>query len=326
MVRQADLARARDAAAADEPGRRDRVVRRAEGAAHDQRAARIEETRDRVDARDRDRLVEAERRQDARAAAGRASSCRRPGGPIMSIECPPAAATSSARRAAPWPADLGQVRARRRLRRRRAARPASSDHRARAPRRPSRMSTASRSVGGAEHLDARHEGGLGGVGARHDDPRPPLARRVLGHGERAGHGAQGAVERQLARPPRARRAPPAASWPEAARIASASGRSYWGPALRRSAGARLATIRRAGTAKAWLARPERTRSRASWTATSASPTTENDGQARAQVDLHLDGRGLEAEDGGAEELGDHVPTLPPVRAPTALRRPVPGDA
>ena len=37
-------------------------------------------------------------------------------------------------------------------------------------------------------------------------------------------------------------------------------------------------MRRAGTANAWLASPERTRSRASWTAASGSPTTEKAGR------------------------------------------------
>ena len=61
----------------------------------------VEQSGDRVDAGDRDRLVERAAAAGAPAAGARASSCRRPGGPIMSIEWPPAAATSSARRAAP---------------------------------------------------------------------------------------------------------------------------------------------------------------------------------------------------------------------------------
>ena len=64
---------------------------------------------------------------------------------------------------------------------------------------------------------------------------------------------------------------------DADRMVRATGRSYCGPALRRSAGARLATMRRAGRAKAWLTRPDRTRSRASWTAASGSPITLNPG-------------------------------------------------
>ena len=67
VVGQARLARHRPRAAADQPGGRDRVVRRAEGAAGDQPAA-VVAPRDAVDARHLQRLLSGQRRQDARQA------------------------------------------------------------------------------------------------------------------------------------------------------------------------------------------------------------------------------------------------------------------
>ena len=62
--------------------------------------------------------------------------------------------------------------------------------------------------------------------------------------------------------------------PEAASSAAAIARSKPGPALRRSAGARLAVIRCIGNLKPELTMAERTRSRDSLTAGSGSPTRE----------------------------------------------------
>ena len=70
------------------------------------------------------------------------------------------------------------------------------------------------------------------------------------------------------------------SWPEAVSSAAAIGRSRPGPALRRLAGARLATIRRSGNSKPQFVIAARTRSRASLTAASGRPTTEKAGRPR----------------------------------------------
>ena len=59
--------------------------------------------------------------------------------------------------------------------------------------------------------------------------------------------------------------------------ATAIGRSYIGPALRTSAGARFTVTRCSGNLKPVLRMPARTRSRASCTAVSGSPTTLNAG-------------------------------------------------
>ena len=228
----------------------------------------------------------------------------------MSIEWPPAAATSSARRAAPWPRTSARSGPGPRRRRPRAA--------------PPRRAATATLGAPLQQIDGRAQGGR----AEHLDPRAPAPPRRRcragrpGAASRAraacsaiasapGHRPQGPVEGELARPRRRPRAPPAASCPEAARIASASGRSYWGPALRRSAGARLATIRRAGTANAWLASPERTRSRASWTAASGSPTTENAGRPARRLTSTSTVEVSRPRTAGLTSLGDHGARLAP---------------
>ena len=57
----------------------------------------------------------------------------------------------------------------------------------------------------------------------------------------------------------------------------AMGRSYDGPALRVSAGARFTVIRRMGNSQPEFLMAARTRSLASWTAVSGRPTMEKDG-------------------------------------------------
>jgi len=70
------------------------------------------------------------------------------------------------------------------------------------------------------------------------------------------------------------------SWPEALRSAAAIARSIPGPALRRAAGARFTTIRCNGNSKPQLTRAARTRSRASRTAASGRPTIAKPGSPR----------------------------------------------
>ena len=61
--------------------------------------------------------------------------------------------------------------------------------------------------------------------------------------------------------------------PVLTRMPMAMGRSYAGPSFLRSAGARLAVMRRIGNSQPELRMAARTRSRASWTALSGRPTT-----------------------------------------------------
>jgi len=77
-----------------------------------------------------------------------------------------------------------------------------------------------------------------------------------------------------------RASPSHSSCPEALSSATAIARSIPGPALRRLAGARLTTIRRSGNSKPQLTRAARTRSRASRTAASGSPTIVKFGRPR----------------------------------------------
>ena len=70
VVREADLAGARDHAAADEAGVGDGVVRRAEGALRDEALVRVEDAGDGVDLGGLERLFEAQRREDRGQALG----------------------------------------------------------------------------------------------------------------------------------------------------------------------------------------------------------------------------------------------------------------
>ena len=101
--------------------------------------------------------------------------------------------------------------------------------------------------------------------ARARRPRRPRARR--------GTARSSPLERQLAERPRSRSSAlaPGPGRSRRARRRRAPGRSP-GPTLRRYAGARLTVIRRCGNSKPELRIAARTRSRASRTAVSASPT------------------------------------------------------
>ena len=275
MMRQGDLARPRHAPAADQAGRGDRVVGRPEGPPDDQRRAGIEQAGDRVDARDARSPRRAPAAAGCPAGAGRASSSRRPAAPPSAASArrprppraPGAPAAARARRpgrARPRPRGVAQQR-------RRVDAPAGRARRAPPARRPPRA------AGRPHHLEP----------ARRAPPRPRWRRAPPGAASRPRPRARpwpaprapGAGARRAPAPRRRPRRPgrPGRAAPSAARIASAIGRSYCGPAFLRSAGARLATIRRGGTAKTWFASPERTRSRASCTAVSGSPTIENPG-------------------------------------------------
>ena len=303
LMGEAHLPGPRQAAAADEAGGRDRVVGRAERPPRDQRAAGVEQPRHRVDAGDLDRLVQRERRQDAPAAAGRAWSCRRPGGPTMSIECPPAAATSSARRAAPCPRTSARSGP--------GARPPPASSAAASSRtsdgsaRPSRRSTAARRVAGPRTSTPGHQGRLR---RRCRGARPGAASRGAPRARpsRAPRAPAAATRRARARPrPPRPRAPPARAarrrrgWP--ARAA----RSYCGPGLAQVGRGEVGHDPPRGHGERLVGEPRAHALARLLDGRVRQPDHREGGQAGAQVDLHLDGGGLEAEDGGADEPGDH---------------------
>ena len=158
--------------------------------------------------------------------------------------------------------------------------------------------------GRPEHLQPRHEPGLGGVPPRHDQPPPSGAGRVLGHGERARHRPQRAVERQLphradAREGRRRHLPGRGQGRQRERqvvlgpgLAEVGGREVGDdPAGRHGEG----LVREPGADA--LARLLHRRV--------GQPDHRERRKAGPQVHLDLHGRGLESEDRGAEHVGDH---------------------
>ena len=263
---QADLARERAGAAADQPGRRDRVVRRPERPLRRQPAAACSPAT---------LWIRVTSSASARSSGGRIEGRRRasivlptPGGPLSSRLWPPAAAIVQRAERARVAADVGEVH------RRRASGPAgapapaarasASPHPTAAPRpRPGR---------GAEDLQAVDERRLGRVLARDDEPGQAGPRGALGDRQ---HAAAPAGPRRRARARRRRRCrsrASAGSRPAAASTPQAMARSKPGPALRRAAGARLTVRRFSGNSKPEFSTAARTRSRASRTARSASPT------------------------------------------------------
>ena len=84
------------------------------------------------------------------------------------------------------------------------------------------------------------------------------------------------------------------------------GRSYWGPALRRSAGARLTTMRRARHGEGLVDEP-RAHPLARLLHRGVGQAHHREGrEPGAQVDLDLHRLGLQAEDCGADEARDHA--------------------
>ena len=237
VVRERRLAGSRAGPAADDRRDGGAVVRRAERRLGHERMAADELPGDGVDARDLERLVGLERREDARAAGGRASSCP----------------SRAARRAA----GCG-------VRRRRSRAPGGH-----APDPAPLRGRASAAAGGRSAPRGRPAAGR----ARRGGTRPRRRGARSGPGRRPASDASGAEAAAQTRrwspdlrapsaaartPPTGRTRPSSASsptaatpirpsygiWPEAARIASAIGRSKPEPSLRSSAGARLTVIRR----------------------------------------------------------------------------------
>ena len=183
-----------------------------------------------------------ERRQDRAAAAARASSCRCPAG-RSAAGCVrrPRRSTSALHRVV-LAAHVGEVRMSAHGRRsaacaaggaRTAPRLAVQQPRTRARRSREPTATCRPSTSAASSRAARAR-------ARASAVRPA---RSLGDRERAAGRRAPLPSRRARRTARARRAARAGSWPLAASTAHASARSRPGPALRTSAGARLAVIR-----------------------------------------------------------------------------------
>ena len=222
------------APAADQPRRRDRVVRRAERPLARQAAAA--EPGDAVDLRDLERLVEASAAAGSPAAGARASSCRLPGGPTISRLCPPAAAISSARLASSWPRTSarsgGSARgaATRRAGRDRLGRPAAVQQLGEPRRGRRRAITSSPSTSAASAAFA--------AGTTSRAVARPRGRRARSRARRAPAAARRSSDSSPQTAQSLERAR-AGTWPLAASTPTAIARSKLGPALRSGAGARF---------------------------------------------------------------------------------------
>ena len=310
-MREADFARPRLRAAADERGVRDRVVRRAERPIDQQSGAGRQQAGDRMHGGHLERLVE------RRAAAGCPATRRAiivlpaPGGPTSSRLCPPAAAISSARRASSCPRTSARSGGRRGRQGRRAggagAAPTARrivqradrfgerrDRRARRARRRSPLRW--RSPPAAECRRAR----------RAAPPRQSAARRAWRESIRR------ATARRAAR---GRRCAAARRRPEAARMPSAIGRSNEAPALRTSAGARLTVIRCGGKLEAGVADRGCDTVAALADAGVRQADHRERRQAERHVDFDVDRAGLDAEDRGRPQAGEHASARLQARAP-----------
>ena len=190
-MREARLARARHGAAADDRRRRGTVVRCAKRRHEDDRAPRRQRPGDRVDPRHLERLVTGQRRQDARQApsehrlAGSRRACEqhvvlarrgeleRPSPPLL-------------------PSHLGEVGQERLLELVAARRGRERDLLLAA-----QVRDRLRQMVDRDDVDAGQRR-LGSRLGRAEQARQPGAARTLGDGDRAGDGANPAVERELA--------------------------------------------------------------------------------------------------------------------------------
>ena len=242
-----------------------------------------------------------------------------PGGPTNSRLWPPAAAISSARRGDLLPAHVGEIR------RRTSRRGASIGPRAAARRRrPARRAGGRRARRGADaalrpRSRRRRRPPRAALCARHDQAAHPAARAPRRRS--AARRAPGAARRRA--PARRRTACPSSAagstTPAAHSMPTAIGTSKAAPSLRRSAGARLTVIRRGGSLKPLFSSAPRMRTRPSRTPASASPTMWQPGSPTADVDLDVDGRGLDPDDGGGGDAREHA--APTMRAAVPARRP-----
>ena len=271
-VREARLARAGARPAADDGRRRRRVVRRAKGRVLDERVAGSQHAGDGMDPRHLERLLAREPRQDPRQPA---CQHRLPGPGWAAEEEVVASRGGDLERAARTllPADVREVR-------RRDARLPVSAFDGRGLEEPAEVGGGLREMAHRNGLDPGRLG-LGGGLRRADESLPARAERGLRRHERAR--APAAARPSRASSPRAASSPSRSGGTcrEAARIASAIGRSYPEPSFLSPAGARLTVILRLLRPLELRARiPLRTRSFASWQALSGRPTMANAGTPR----------------------------------------------
>ena len=308
---QGRLAGARGVAAADQAGGADRVVGRAEGRArpagprrapagagdprHLQRLARRQRRQDRGQAARGQRLAGAGRADHQQAVPARRGDLER---------------VAQVRLAA----QVGEVGAA-------AARLEQQRQRLGALRRP--LPAASRGAGRCSPARSRRRRRPAPPRARsRPAPRspPPLPpappRRSPAPRRRAGSSRPAPARR----PSPAAAAPPSSAAPRRVSSAAAIARSIPGPALRRLAGARLATIRRSGNSKPQLTSAARTRSRASLTAASGRPTIEKLGRPRWTSTSTRTGRAEMPSSVNVLAVASTVGTLRPARDSHVLRK------
>ena len=264
-VGERDLTGSRAGAASDDRRRRGSVMWRPERRRGDERASRREEPGDRVDARDLERLLPRQRRQDPRQPARqhRLAGARRPdeNEVVGPGSCNLERATSSL--LAP---DIGEIVA-----------AAALQHRVGKRLVARYVDLAAEVRDDLGQVPYRHrldpgQRGLGGRICSADDAAQPDPLRALGDRQRSGHGPHPSVERELAHRGVLRQRS-GGSCRVAASTANEMGRSKPEPSLRSAAGARLTVIRRlSGHSSAADTIPLRTRCLASWHARSASPT------------------------------------------------------
>ena len=199
-----------------------------------------------------ERLVAARAAAAARAAGAPPGSCRRRAGPTSAGCDRPRRRSRARRRSTGWPrrsARSGQLGGR-------SAPAAGAGAAARSA--PSPSPAAGRDCSSGEHLEAsRPAPPRAASPGQPRSPACPSARGRLGHRQRARRPGGSSRPARARRPARAARARRAAAGRRRPSSAAAIARSNPGPALGRSAGARLAVIRCCGNLN-----PELTRARA----------------------------------------------------------------
>ena len=191
-VREGDLARSRNGSTADEPGRRDRVMRSAEGPARSEPVVR--HPRHARDLRDLDGFVEARRRED-RGQPAREHRLARPGRADHQQVVTTGGRDLERPLRVVLAAHVGEVEPRLRLVRIRTRTPLRERHRLPLPaqKRPHALE-----VGHGDDFHSFDQRGLLATLERDDEPADALPPRGESHREHSAHRAQRAAERQLA--------------------------------------------------------------------------------------------------------------------------------
>ena len=300
VVRERDLTRARDGAAADERDVRHGVMRRAERPFTEQANARRQRAGDRVDRRALQRLVEGERRKDRPQPPRhhRLARARRPGqqqvvtagsGDLeraraqqLSADVGEVAFVSTASASgceASWPRDWASSGLL-------SASTASGSDRAMHTSRPSTTLASAAFCGGSSSRFSPRRRAATAIGST---PRMPL---MPPSSDSSPTMTVSSTARRV-------------SGPDVASSPSAIGRSNDEPALRTSAGARLTVMRWCGNSKPGVAdrRPDAVAALADGRV--GQPHHREVGQAEGDIDLDVDGIGFDAEHGGAAQAGEH---------------------